>query len=227
MNNNYYLGTTELDKFLHQQGFEISKATLLRYVQCGLMLQPQKKSTLGTLDSDRIYYHPLVCIEAMANYLLMRGDWLVQDSDTRIARFSTEDIFYARLKFYAYIDQVKIMHFNFSDYSSCIRKPIGKKLINFPLRMENIDFLKNLTNDLLQDDTTEDVKNEILSSGDYCEMAKIYVIQDRSQYIKNLLHGIPDEDAKRVYCDCSYLLYKETFEHLLEKYHAQLSTYKY
>lgn len=85
--------------FLQKKGYSITKATVLRYVQNGYAMQPQRRLTneLGT----RIYYHLLTAIEIMTVALLFKGDFLEPNSKTRIARFTGEDVFLARLKFYA------------------------------------------------------------------------------------------------------------------------------
>ena len=85
--------------FLQKKGYSITKATVLRYVQNGYAMQPQRRLTNEL--ATRIYYHMLTAIEIMTAALLFKGDFLEPNSKTRIARFTGEDVFLARLKFYA------------------------------------------------------------------------------------------------------------------------------
>lgn len=85
-------------KFLQEQGYSVTKATILRYIKNGYAMRSNRRSiqAIGT----RIYYHPLTALEIMVAALLFKGDFLTPNSKTRIARFTGDDVFLARLAFY-------------------------------------------------------------------------------------------------------------------------------
>ena len=82
-------------------GIELKSATISRYNKNGLILMPKRFPNYFN-GISRIYYHPSVPVEIATAYLLFRGDWLMLDSEFRLSRASTQDVYLARLLFYLY-----------------------------------------------------------------------------------------------------------------------------
>lgn len=94
------LSQTTVMNFLKGNGYSVTKTTLTRYIQAGLVLAPMKKSFRGSnRDASRVFYHPASIVEFMTAYLMFKGDWRVINSDVRIPRFTIEDIFLAHISF--------------------------------------------------------------------------------------------------------------------------------
>ena len=82
-------------------GIELKSATISRYNKNGLILMPKRFPNYFN-GVSRIYYHPSVPVEIASAYLLFRGDWLMLDSEFRLSRASTQDVYLGRLLFYLY-----------------------------------------------------------------------------------------------------------------------------
>ncbi len=82
-------------------GMELKSATLSRYNKNGLIFMPKRFSNYFN-GISRIYFHFCVPVEIATAYLLFRGDWLTLDSEFRLSRASTQDVFLGRLLFYLY-----------------------------------------------------------------------------------------------------------------------------
>lgn len=83
---------------LNEMGIDLTKATILRFVQNGYIFAPQRRAVAS--GEGRIFYNPLAIIEAATASLLFKGDFLSSSSETRITRLTGEDLFVARLLFY-------------------------------------------------------------------------------------------------------------------------------
>lgn len=90
----------KLITFLNKRGFGPSKSSVLRYVKEGYAMSSRRIPKSGKAKA-RVYYHPLTAIEIMTTTLLFKGDFLEPNSSVRLPRFNAEQLFYARLKFYA------------------------------------------------------------------------------------------------------------------------------
>lgn len=82
-------------------GISLKSATISRYNKNGLILMPKRFPNYFN-DVSRIYYHPSVPVEIATAYLLFRGDWLKLNSEFRLSRASTQDVYLGRLLFYLY-----------------------------------------------------------------------------------------------------------------------------
>ena len=100
-------------------GIDLTKATILRFVQNGYTFAPKRREV--ERGDGRIFYNPLSIIEIATASLLFKGDFLSPNSEARITRFTGEDLFVARLLFYSKyhdkFDNYFILFYN--TYSNC------------------------------------------------------------------------------------------------------------
>ena len=103
-------------------GISLKSATISRYNKNGLILMPKRFPNYFN-DFSRIYYHPSVPVEIATAYLLFRGDWLKLNSEFRLSRASTQDVYLGRLLFYLYqynpVDNVDLkpdIQLDFADF---------------------------------------------------------------------------------------------------------------
>lgn len=110
------------DLLSRRVGIILKPATISRYNKNGLLLMPKRFPNYFN-GVSRIYYHPSVPVEIATAYLLFRGDWLDLNSDYRLSRASTQDVYLGRLLFYLYqynpvnnVDCKPDIPHNFADY---------------------------------------------------------------------------------------------------------------
>ena len=127
-------------------GIDLTKATILRFVQNGYTFAPQRR--VVDLGDGRIFYNPLSIIEIATASLLFKGDFLLPNSEARITRFTGEDLFVARLLFYSNY------HHKFSDfcidfyntYSKCYIQDSDSDRDTFKMTKDNIGYYIELYN---------------------------------------------------------------------------------
>lgn len=98
-----FIGAAEVIEEAAKLSISATAASLSRYQKFGLMMLPNRNVIKGALGRPA-NYHPLCVVELAAATWMYRGFLpSVQDPAKKLAamaRFSTEDIFYARAKFY-------------------------------------------------------------------------------------------------------------------------------
>lgn len=98
-----FIGAIEVIEEAAKLGVSATAASLSRYQKFGLMLLPNRDAVKGLLGRPA-NYHPLSVVELAAATWMYRGFLPSINEPARklavMARFSTEDIFYARAKFY-------------------------------------------------------------------------------------------------------------------------------
>ena len=80
-------------EYLQKHGYDITRSTILRYVQNGYITAPLRKAKLENPKEPRVYYHPIAVIELMTAILLHKGDFLNPSSRKRIPQFTGESVF--------------------------------------------------------------------------------------------------------------------------------------
>ena len=98
-----FIGATEVIEEVAKLGISATAASLSRYQKFGLMMLPNRNVIKGALGRPA-NYHPLCVVELAAATWMYRGFLPSINEPAKklaaMARFSTEDIFYARAKFY-------------------------------------------------------------------------------------------------------------------------------
>lgn len=98
-----FISATEVIEEAAKLGVSATAASLSRYQKFGLMMLPNRDVIKGALGRPA-NYHPLCVVELAAATWMYRGFLpSIQEPAKKLsamARFSTEDIFYARAKFY-------------------------------------------------------------------------------------------------------------------------------
>ena len=143
---NSIFGQQEIIGLLRRIGYNVTKTTILRYMQNGYLLQPKRREFV--LDDSRIYYDPLVILEIMTATLLFKGNFLNPNSVKRISRFVDEDVFVARLLFYKDLYEkqdvynIDLFSRNFAEFTTCIKDRKGSDemgLVDLPMSHKHID----------------------------------------------------------------------------------------
>ena len=88
-------------EYLQKHGYDITRSTILRYVQNGYITAPLRKAKLENPKEPRVYYHPIAVIELMTAILLHKGDFLNPSSRKRIPQFTGESVFLGRVLYYS------------------------------------------------------------------------------------------------------------------------------
>lgn len=137
------LSQERLLAFLKQEGYDLTRSTILRYVQLGFLMNPKKKAKRITKDGNRIYYNRLAIIEAMTAYLLFKGSWLTPSSNARIARLTEADVYLGRLFYYTNNLPV-LTQFDVDEYTMTANK-LANPLTDNNLPM-NLSIIQKYTN---------------------------------------------------------------------------------
>lgn len=98
-----FISATEVIEEAAKLGISATAASLSRYQKFGLMMLPNRTVIKGALGRPA-NYHPLCIVELAAATWMYRGFLPSINEPTKkiaaMTRFSTDDIFYARAKFY-------------------------------------------------------------------------------------------------------------------------------
>lgn len=90
--------TNTVLNLLKRHGVEITKFTLIRYANNGLIFEPKRKKDFS--GYGRIYYCPLVPVEVITAHYLQKGVCAAPDIGLKISQLSKDDVFIARLLCY-------------------------------------------------------------------------------------------------------------------------------
>ena len=90
--------TKTVMKFLQWHGVEFTKFTLIRYANHGFVFEPRRKT--GFRGYGRVYYCPLVPVEAMTAYYLQKGICASPEIGFKISQLTAKEVFIGRLLYY-------------------------------------------------------------------------------------------------------------------------------
>lgn len=226
MRPEYLFELDDLELFFAKNNYDISRATITRYGQNGLMLAPRRKNRVGSLSGSRIYYHPLAAIEILTANLLLSGNYLNEALDCKICRFTIDDIFFARLNYYRNHKNPSIVY----DYDSIIRIQDGKKYKSYKLSM-NYANLVAVWDSICEDPST----GNVIDTDDFNFLKNRY-----KKYKKRFLtselelntekygtNHIFAEELHKNYSELVLSLYRRTMDLLSCKHQEELSHYNY
>lgn len=198
------LDQENLECFLKEAKYPIGKSTILKYVSEGLITAPKRFNNPGSLTAARVYYNPLAVIETMTIIKMTIGYYTDNEPMSHIAKFTLEDIFWARLYFYSK-DETHV--FPVKDFESTIKfsKKEAKNNISFDMANDTLKYL-------LQSDTTV-----------FDDDTKKYITKRWNLYKKR----IPDENIRNKYLDCVASIYANIFTILENEYANKLQVYSY
>lgn len=225
MSEEKYFELPELEEFFKEIGADISRTTITRYGQNGLMLVPKRKKSLEGRNDSRIYYHPIVVIEILVAYMMLNGEFGQIGGKTKMAMFTTDDIFFARLRHHLNVDRLR--SFPIKDYYATIRVPIGKKMKTFPL------FFPDKLYSMACFEDTYKLVSKYWGDSDLAEDEMVVkLLHDRyKDYISLFtppgIKGHELEDIQRTYLQLLDELYGVLFDKMLEKHENWLKTFKY
>lgn len=90
--------TNTVMKFLHKHGVEFTKFTIIRYANHGFVFEPKRKKDFR--GYGRIYYCPLVPVEAMTAHYLQKGICASPEIGFKISQLTAKEVFVGRLLYY-------------------------------------------------------------------------------------------------------------------------------
>lgn len=199
---NMRLDQDSLESFLNENGYPIGKSTILKYVSDGLILAPKRFSNLGSLSSSRVYYNPLAIIETMVIVKMTNGIYKDMNQEAKIAKFTLDDIFWARIFFYYDRDDNSIPVCDFSNTIKFAKKD-NKASVAFSMDRQ----------------TLVDLLDEKAASTD--GYTKEYIFERWHQYEDR----IPDVEIRVKYIECLKSIYSSMFAMLERQYEEQLRQY--
>lgn len=122
-------------EYLQKHGYDITRSTILRYVQNGYITAPLRKAKLENPKEPRVYYHPIAVIELMTAILLHKGDFLNPSSRKRIPQFTGESVFLGRVLYFAQ-NKAIFTDFPFEDF--CFQFELEGEEVTVPMDYESV-----------------------------------------------------------------------------------------
>lgn len=212
MSDIQFMQFQDLDAFIKHTKTKMSRATITRYGQLGLMLEPKRKTKLSGLDDSRVYYNPLVPIEIITASSMFGGNYVRRDGSTKMARFTSDDIFWARVNFYIHHrDDIAGYQLYVKDYVTSIKMEIKPKAITFPLSMEPATLSKLINPELHFNEGSDPCLSELW--------------HQYQQY--RCLFSNTNSELHNAYVGVANHIYKNIYLSLLEKYIDKVNIFSY